>query len=111
MNIFGTVIGGFVALLLGASIAAIIYGISKSSALMMGPCVKRRLARTVNGYLGLVPRETRAGDIIALLPGGRLPFVLRSRGGPWELIGPCYIHGVMYGEAFDESQCGEVRLI
>ena len=111
MNIFGTVIGGFVALLLGASIAAIICGKSKSSARMMGPCVKRRLARTVNGYLGLVPRETRAGDIIALLQGGRLPFVLRSRGGPWELIGPCYIHGVMYGEAFDESQCGEVRLI
>ena len=111
VNVFGTVVGSFIALLLGLGIAGIIYGKSNSFSQMMVPSVERRLARTVNRYLGLVPPETQAGDIIALLQGGRLPFVLRSRGGPWELIGPCYIHGIMYGEAFDESQCGEVRLI
>lgn len=40
------------------------------------------------------------GDYIAVLAGGRFPFVLRSTGDHYRLIGPCYVHGIMDGEAF-----------
>ena len=75
------------------------------------PTLQRRLVRTINGYLGLVPSDARVGDSIAILKGGQLPFILRPRGASWELVGPSYIHGIMYGEAFDEERCVEIRLV
>ncbi|KAI1336136.1 heterokaryon incompatibility protein-domain-containing protein [Xylariaceae sp. FL0016] len=47
---------------------------------------------------GLCPRETRAGDMIVSLAGGRTPFVLRRIEGDgkhpecFSLIGECYLH-------------------
>lgn len=73
--------------------------------------VRRRLARTEGGFLALVPPEAEFGDTVVLLAGGRLPFVLRSRNDrAWELIGPTYVHGIMYGEAFEESSCEEIMI-
>jgi hypothetical protein len=41
------------------------------------------------------------------LSGGNVPFVLRPLPGPqpntFELVGDCYVHGVMNGEAVTES--------
>jgi hypothetical protein len=56
--------------------------------------------------MGLAPEATKKGDSIALLKGGRLPFVLRKEGENWAMLGSCYIHGIMYGEGFDEKGCG-----
>lgn len=40
------------------------------------------------------------GDVVVVLFGGRIPFILREREeGGWILIGECYVHGVMNGEA------------
>lgn len=41
--------------------------------------------------------------IVCVLFGGQVLFVLR--GGPdcWELVGECYIHGFMDGEAVKDS--------
>jgi hypothetical protein len=97
--------------LLGTRLCVMARGQSKAFFTMSGPILHRRLARTSKGYLGLVPAGTRVGDFVALLKGGALPFILRSRGGPWELVGASYIHGIMYGEAFDEQLCGDVELI
>jgi len=80
-------------------------------ATLMDVSLERKLMRTSKDYLGLAPADTKEGDIIAILKGRRVPFVMRSRGGPWELIGGCYLHGVMHGEAFDEDSCSEVRII
>jgi hypothetical protein len=80
-------------------------------ATLMEVSLERKLMRTSKGYLGLAPADTKEGDIIAILKGRCMPFVMRSRGGPWELIGPCYLHGVMHGEAFDEDSCSEVRIV
>jgi hypothetical protein len=48
-----------------------------------------------------------SGDLIALLFGARTPFVLRKlESGNWRLLGECYVHGLMFGEAvrgMDES--------
>jgi hypothetical protein len=60
---------------------------------------------TSQGYMGLAPEATKKGDSIALLKGGRLPFVLGKEGENWAVLGSCYIHGIMYGEGFDEKRC------
>jgi hypothetical protein len=54
------------------------------------------------GYIGFGPRNTKSGDIIAVLKRAQTPFVLRKEGkGEYRLIGECYVHGIMHGEAWD----------
>jgi hypothetical protein len=61
------------------------------------------LCTTEKGYLAAVPFVTKVGDFIAVLAGGRVPFVLRPIGDHYRLVGPCYVHGIMNGEAFPEN--------
>jgi hypothetical protein len=60
----------------------------------------RALARTKLGYLALVPDGTRAGDRVCVFWGGRMPCVLREEDLHWHLVGECYTHGIMDGEAW-----------
>jgi hypothetical protein len=76
----------------------------------MNASLNRRLARSSNGYLALVPADSRVGDSFFLLRGGRVPFVCRPRGSEWELVGDSYVHGTMHGEAWEESKCKDVNL-
>jgi hypothetical protein len=71
----------------------------------------RRLARTEKGYLALVPAEARIDDKIALLQGGKVPYVVREKGKEWELIGDCYVHGIMFGEMWNIDQCVEMDFV
>lgn len=73
--------------------------------------LERRMARTSKGYLCLVPAGTRVGDEVVLLQGGRTPYILRGTFAGRILVGEAYVHGIMYGEAWDEEACGEVVLI
>jgi hypothetical protein len=60
----------------------------------------RRFAGTDQGFAGWVPQDARAGDVVAVLYGSRVPFVLRRvEDGKYRLVGECYIHGLMAGEA------------
>jgi hypothetical protein len=67
----------------------------------------RLLCITENGRLGLAAHGTRPGDVVAVLMGCNVPFVLRnvSREGvsgstaSFWLIGEAYVHGIMDGEA------------
>ncbi|KAF2174182.1 hypothetical protein M409DRAFT_16452 [Zasmidium cellare ATCC 36951] len=55
---------------------------------------------STHGYLGLGPRSLRPGDQVWLLAGAKVPHVLRLKGnGRFELVGECYVHGIMHGEA------------
>ncbi|KAK8029343.1 hypothetical protein PG991_006399 [Apiospora marii] len=73
----------------------------------IGITKQRRLITTKKGYIGLAPRETRVGDVILVLQGYCAPIVAR-RGQRWRVVGDAYIHGVMEGEAFDETKCTRV---
>jgi len=98
-------------------------GTDSSFANMIECASLRRLAWTEAGRLALVPRETRAGDGVALVKGGDMPLVIRpcgddgggtdgkAVGAQWTLVGDSYVHGVMYGEAWDEGRCGEIGLV
>jgi hypothetical protein len=73
--------------------------------------VMRRLGRTTKGYLALLPFDTDVTDVIMLLQGGKTPYVVRRKEGCWEFVGDCYVHGIMDGDAWDESKLENIALV
>ena len=63
----------------------------------------RAFFTTDSRYLGFGPKCTAAGDQIFLLIGSDVPFILRQAGEKFELVGACYVHGIMYGEGLHQS--------
>ncbi|CZR66859.1 uncharacterized protein PAC_16760 [Phialocephala subalpina] len=76
----------------------------------------RRFFITQRGYLGFAPENTQIGDEVYVINGSKVPFVLRRLNKTYELesrtdesiipdvpafnlIGNCYVHGIMDGEA------------
>ena len=60
-----------------------------------------RFVVTKRGYVGVVPNMAQIGDVIAILKGGRVPFILKesvTRPGAFRLVGGCYVHCMMNGE-------------
>ncbi|WAO84731.1 HET domain-containing protein [Fusarium falciforme] len=52
--------------------------------------------------VGIAPPTARKADIVFVIDGGVVPFLLRKEeafGGSFSLVGECYIHGLMHGEA------------
>ena len=70
----------------------------------------RRLITTNGGYLGLAPAATLPHDKICILAGCNVPLILRPRREHYEIIGECYIHGIMRGEAMQDVEEGKLRL-
>ena len=66
----------------------------------------RRFFVTGNGSMGLAPAPAKLNDVVALFPGATVPFIIRpTPDGTYQLIGECYCHGIMNGEALeDETQ-------
>jgi len=66
--------------------------------------IGRRIFTTENGLVGLAPLGTRENDSICVLLGCRLPVVLRETFIPsvanrtYEVVGMCYVPGLMMGE-------------
>jgi hypothetical protein len=65
----------------------------------------RRIMRTRNGYMGTVPSQAELGDKVGLFKGGKVPLIIRPKDDCWELVGDSYIHGMMFGELFNENNC------
>jgi hypothetical protein len=62
----------------------------------------RKCCLTEKGYVGIVPINTRLGDAVFVPYGSPVPFVIRKideREANYLLVGECYIHGIMAGEA------------
>jgi hypothetical protein len=52
-----------------------------------------------------VPDDTEKGDLICVFDGGEVPYLLRPAGNDsYILIGECYLHGIMDGEAMADPQ-------
>lgn len=65
----------------------------------------KRAFLTKKGYLGMGPDESKAGDVVVIFCGGRIPFVLRPvRRGRFRYLGEAYCHGVMDGEIVGKEQ-------
>lgn len=69
-------------------------------AAVMGTVQGHFFSPTACGRMGLFPNEARMGDLIAVVAGSRVPFVIRPRpdAKAYTLVGPCYVHGTMHGE-------------
>ncbi|MCJ1404919.1 hypothetical protein MMC11_008145 [Xylographa trunciseda] len=70
----------------------------------------RRFAKTTAGLLALVSHQAEVGDVIYVLHGASVPFVLRPRGNAFWLISECYVHGMMDGEALQSVRDGRVQV-
>ena len=75
---------------------------SQSISLMSEFSRERRFMATIGNRIGLCPPHTKQGDLICILWGARSPFVLRRMPDTenFQLVGECYVDGLMYGEAF-----------
>jgi hypothetical protein len=70
----------------------------------------RRFLVSDGGYMGLAPESAEEADLICIILGGQTPFVLRPHEDLYELIGPCYVHGIMDGEAMEQLRLGNFDL-
>ena len=74
----------------------------------------RRICVTKGGYMGITTYDTEMGDLLVILEGFTMPFVLRRKGDHFVIVGDCYIHGIMDGELVctpqDKFELGESQV-
>ncbi|KAH7095536.1 heterokaryon incompatibility protein-domain-containing protein [Paraphoma chrysanthemicola] len=64
------------------------------------------------GYVGLGPSYMRSGDMIVVLSGGTIPFIIRPVDeGKYRLMGECYCDGIMDGEIVTQRAKEEIVLV
>ena len=65
-------------------------------------CPGTRLFRTSTGHIGTGLNGIRVGDVVCVLYGGKVPYVLRqvgrARDNRYRFIGDAYVHGLMEGQ-------------
>lgn len=69
---------------------------------LQGNLVGWKFVVTHRQYVGIAPSTAREGDVVSVIEGGMVPFLLRkdkSSTGSFSLVGECYIHDLMDGEA------------
>lgn len=57
--------------------------------------VDRRFCVTDTRFMGWVPHRAQVGDTLCVIPGARMPYVIRRAGDKWEMVGHAYVHGLM----------------
>ncbi|KIX98107.1 uncharacterized protein Z520_06187 [Fonsecaea multimorphosa CBS 102226] len=69
---------------------------------------RRRLFRTARGYIGSACEHIEPGDMVWILWGGALPFLLRNverQEGVYYIVGGAvYVPGIMFGEAIAKAE-------
>jgi hypothetical protein len=68
------------------------------------------LFRSRSGYLGVTKKHVglHADDLICIILGANVPFILRKTYDHYVLIGDAYVEGLMHGEGLKLMQQGEV---
>lgn len=76
-------------------------------------CHSKCLLKMADGTTGLCPSLAREGDLVIILNGGQVPYILRERKytagegerrNRYEFIGECYLSGYMDGRAIREQK-------
>ena len=74
----------------------------------MGFQHNRKPFLSAEGYVGLVPAMAEIGDIIIIIFGATVPFVVRKlNGGRAQLIGEAFVYGIMDGEFLKVDRASE----
>jgi hypothetical protein len=67
-------------------------------------CSGRTFCATRGRYIGWVPFASIDGDLICIFEGAQVPYVLRpAEDGTYRILGDCYIHGIMEGQAMERG--------
>jgi hypothetical protein len=70
--------------------------------------ISRCLFITATGNLGWEPATMASDDVVVMLFGGNVPYLLRPlKNGQWRFIGECYVHGIMRGEVVQHDRVDE----
>ncbi|KAM7213983.1 hypothetical protein V8F06_010617 [Rhypophila decipiens] len=78
-------------------------------------CGGKMFGVTAGGKMGIFPAGTRVDDAVVVFWGSTVPFVLRkvspgvgnNDNDNYQLVGACYVHGIMDGEALEGVEAGE----
>lgn len=73
-------------------------------------CRGRRFFRTTGGAFGLGPASASIGDVVCVLQGGKVPYVLRADGDSFHFLGECYVDEIMRGELFQRDTLPHSKL-
>lgn len=65
---------------------------------------KTRFFFTSQGYLGTAPSCIEVGDKVIVSNHCRVPLLLRKCGLAYKFVGPCFVLGMMDGEAFQNNR-------
>ncbi|TPX14030.1 uncharacterized protein E0L32_000424 [Thyridium curvatum] len=66
-------------------------------------CDQRRFFVTKRGYHGLGSGSAREGDVLSVLAGGPMLYILRRIEGRFRFLGEAYVDNLMQGEAWQEK--------
>ena len=72
---------------------------------------KMRPFMTEKGYVGVGPEHLFEGDMICILLGGTVPFVLRphpTKQDGYRVVGEAYVYGIMDGEYMEGKEKSEI---
>lgn len=76
--------------------------------------VDPRICITKRGYVGIVPGTAQVDDLVVVLHGSAVPFILQAQEGTshYYHLGESYIHGIMHGEicSFDDIETRFISL-
>jgi hypothetical protein len=62
----------------------------------------RRFMKLENGYFGFAHQDCQVGDVLVILGGGSVPYILQPLPtGNYTFIGTAYVQGMKAGEAFE----------
>ncbi|KAH8701245.1 hypothetical protein GQ44DRAFT_717897 [Phaeosphaeriaceae sp. PMI808] len=79
---------------------------------IIGKSLGRRPFVTKNGHLVLSSEHVKQGDVVALIRGAQVPFILRRQsGGRYRVVSEAYVDGIMDGEVVDISKCRLVEIV
>ena len=78
---------------------------------------KARVFVTPRGLAGLGNHAIEEGDVVALILGTCVPYILRpvasgtSTTRQYQLVGECYVHGIMNGEGMRSGPVEDIMLV
>jgi hypothetical protein len=74
--------------------------------------VQLRFCMTANGRFGRTRTGAREGDLVCVIIGAEIPYILRPTGrGTYTLISDCFLQGMMQGEALTDDSYETVDII
>ena len=77
---------------------------NSGDAQLMRTCVTQHTLFTMGTRVVTGPDSVSVGDVLVILYGGDVPFVLRPEKDYYTLVGECYLFGSMNGEALQEKK-------